>query len=496
MKSEEPRSSLKSLFYNRISVAGATLAFGSIGLFLLFFLVDVTSAQASPYISLIAYIIIPAFLILGLLLIVLGMLLEERRRIREAPAAVPPLPVIDLNNPEHLRGVWLFFSLAGIFLVLTALGSYKAYNYTDSVEFCGTLCHQVMKPEYTAYLTSPHARVRCVDCHVGPGTSWYIRTKLSGLYQVYATIANKYPRPVTSPVANLRPAKGTCEQCHWPRMFYGSQMKVVTNYGNDEKNTIRQIDLMMKTGGGDPATGPVTGIHWHMSIANNVSYISDEQRQNIWYVRLESRDGKVVREYTSSEKGGNGSVRTMDCIDCHNRPSHIFPPPTGSVDKALLAGRIDPELPFIRKQSVDALARSYPSSQEAIEQINSQIQSFYREKYPGILEDKGSSLGAALEEIDQICRDTKFPVMKVDWKTHPDNIGHKIFPGCFRCHDGNHRSESGETIRNDCDICHTIILQREGSAPLKAVPGQAFRHPADIGDLTRVKCSDCHTGGG
>ena len=179
--------------------------------------------------------------------------------------------------------------------MLSAAGSYRAYQFTDSVRFCGQLCHTVMKPEYTAYLQSPHARVACVDCHVGPGASWYVRSKLSGTYQVYAAVFHKYPRPIPTPVANLRPAQQTCEQCHWPRKFYGAQLKVFYHYADDEKNSPRQIRMLINTGGAEPTAGLPSGIHWHMNIANKITYIaSDAQRQVIPWVQAEDMQGKVT----------------------------------------------------------------------------------------------------------------------------------------------------------------------------------------------------------
>src|SRR5512146_2323022 len=201
-------------------VAGANIAF----------LVLLEAFRPNPYIGIFAYMILPGIMVLGLILIPIGMAWERRRRRKMAPSQVARFPRLDLNVPSQRSAVAFFFSFTAVFVSVSAVGSYRAYEFTDSVQFCGQLCHTVMTPEYTTYLKSPHARVACVDCHVGPGASWYVRSKLSGAYQVYAAIAKVYPRPIPTPVANLRPAQQTCEQCHWPRMFYGAQLKVFTHF--------------------------------------------------------------------------------------------------------------------------------------------------------------------------------------------------------------------------------------------------------------------------
>jgi nitrate/TMAO reductase-like tetraheme cytochrome c subunit len=446
--------------------------------------------------------VMPSFLILGLLLIALGMLVEWRMRRRRAPGAVPRFPRIDLNNPNQ-RGVFaMFVTFVALFVVLSAVGSYRAYEFTDSVEFCGELCHSVMHPEFTAYQASPHARVPCVECHVGAGATWYVRSKLSGARQVYATAFNKYPRPIPTPVANLRPAPETCEQCHWPKKFWGAQLKTFTHFSSDEKNTARQIRLLVKTGGGDPTTSPTAGIHWHMNIAVKIYYAaSDARRQVIPYIYAEDMQGRVT-EYMAKdasitlEQARKLPRRRMDCVDCHNRPTHIYQPPDRSVDDALFAKRLDPTLPFIKQQAVEVLTKSYSTSDEAMYGIATDLEKFYSNKYPQLLSSKQAEVRSAIAEVQRIFRTNTFPEMKLDWKTHANNIGHFYFAGCFRCHDGQHASADGKQVRKDCDLCHTIIGQEESGAPVMT-PARSmdFKHPVDLGDLTQVNCNDCHTGG-
>ncbi len=489
------------LIRNPVSLIGAALAVISAANVAFLIFIDYISARPSPYIGIFAYMILPGFMVLGLLLIPVGMWIERSRRRTRAPS-MPRYPRIDLNNPEQ-RGAFAFFvSFAVVFVALSAAGSYRAYEFTDSVQFCGQLCHTVMNPEYVAYTQSPHARVRCVDCHVGPGAGWYVRSKLSGAYQVYSVIFHKYPKPIPTPVASLRPAQETCEQCHWPRKFYGAQLKVFYHYGNDEKNTPRQIRMLINTGGGDPATGSPSGIHWHMNIANKITYIAtDEQRQVIPWVQVQDPSGRISVYQSKDTPLKSDQIATlprrrMDCVDCHNRPTHIYPSPDASVDEALVAKRIDATLPYVKAQAVEALSAGYKTTPEAGQAIATKMENFYNQKYPALAQEKQLEIRGAIAEVQRIYRTTIFPEMKVDWKVHPTNIGHFISPGCFRCHDGNHVSSDGKAIPKKCDICHTVIAEVESGQPVYgSTQGIGFKHPVDLGDLTQVNCADCHTGG-
>jgi len=487
---------------NPISLVGMALALVSLTNILFFFLIDVLEAKPSPYIGILAYMVGPAFLILGLLLIPAGIWLDQRRRQRQKGGESLRYLHIDFNEPSQRSAIIFFFSFTIVFIVMSVVGSYQAYEFTDSVQFCGQLCHSVMNPEFTAYQLSPHARVSCVDCHVGSGASWYVRSKLSGVRQVAAVTFNTFPRPIPTPVHNLRPAQETCEQCHWPRRFYGAQLKVFTHYANDEKNTPRQIRMLLKTGGGDPSTGAPSGIHWHMNISNEISYIAtDEKRQVIPYIRAKDMQGRITEYMAKDSQLSKDQIeklarRRMDCIDCHNRPTHIYVPPDRAVDESLLTGRLDASLPFLKQQAVTVLTNTYATTEAAMEGIATDLHKFYLTKYPEVDKNKQNSIRNAIAEVQRIYHTTTFPEMKLDWKTHPNNIGHFYFPGCFRCHDGQHLSSDGRMIRKDCGICHSILGQQEGVVTLISSDGVTFKHPVDIGDLSQVSCSDCHTGGG
>jgi nitrate/TMAO reductase-like tetraheme cytochrome c subunit len=474
------------------------IAFGN---FLFLFFLDLTSQHPNPYVGILAYMIAPAFLIAGLVLIPIGIWYDRRKRSQQPGEPVRYLR-IDFNDPSQRGALTFVFAFVVAFIGLSVVGSYRAYEFTDSVQFCGQLCHSVMAPEFTAYQLSPHARVGCVDCHVGTGATWYVKSKLSGARQVFATAFKTYPRPIPTPVHNLRPAAETCEQCHWPKKFYGAQLKVFTHYASDETNTPRQIRMLINTGGGDPATGAPEGIHWHMNIANEITYVaSDEQRQVIPYVHLKNLQGRVTEYFAKDSTLTKVQIATagkhrMDCVDCHNRPTHIYVPPDLSVDNSLLARRLDASLPYLKQQAVAALTADYATTDVAMQGIAKTIEGFYETKYPAQAKSKELEIRNAVEELQRIYRNTTFPEMKLNWKTHPNNIGHYHFNGCFRCHDGQHTSADGRVITKDCQICHSVLSQQEGGISTAAVQKVSFQHPIDLGDLTQVTCSDCHSGAG
>ena len=493
----EPRHGLRMLLRNPVSLAGIALAIVGLANIFLFFLIDVIAVKPSPYIGILAYMLSPAFFVLGLLLMLIGVLLERRKKV----VSTAFYPTIDLNDRTQRGAVVSFLTFLVVFVIVSAAGSYKAYEFSESVSFCGQLCHTVMSPEFTAYQLSPHARVACVDCHVGQGATWFVKSKLSGSRQVFAATFNTFPRPIPTPVHNLRPAQDTCEQCHWPKKFYGGQLKVFTHYANDEKNTMRQVRMLIKTGGGDPATGAPEGIHWHMNIANKIDYVAaDEKRQVIPYIHLQDQQGRVTEYYAkdstlSRDQIAKSPRHHMDCVDCHNRPTHIYVPPDLAVDQVLLSSRLDATLPFIKQQAVTVLTANYATTDAALQGIAKGIDDFYETKYPDVAKTRQLEIRNAVAEVQQIFKHTTFPEMKLNWQTHPNNLGHYYYSGCFRCHDGQHVSADGRVVSKECNQCHTMMSETEGVATTAATALPTFKHPVDIGDLTQVNCADCHTGG-
>jgi nitrate/TMAO reductase-like tetraheme cytochrome c subunit len=485
-----------SLLENWISLFGLIVAACSFFAFILLIAIDFQTGFTTPYLGILTYLVTPAVLTTGLVLGGIGVLVEHRRRQHLAPGEVPRHPRIDLNVRRHRNALMIVTVVSFVFLVTTGLGTYQAYHFTESVSFCGQTCHEVMQPEYVAYQNSAHARVTCVQCHIGPGAGWFVRSKLSGLYQVYATLANVYPQPIPTPIENLRPAQETCEQCHWPRKFFGNAERVNYHFLSDSANQPWTIRLLMKIGGGDPEHGPAGGIHWHMNISNRVDYIhTDSARQVIPWVRVTAPDGGVT-VYQSEEDSltaaqvDSAVPRLMDCMDCHNRPAHTFQAPARAVNVALGTGRLSLELPFIKQTAVGLLTAEYDSTAQALAAIDSSLTAQYGHAAP-------EQARQAVAEVQRIYRTNFFPEMKVSWRAYPNNLGHTIFPGCYRCHDGKHRSTDGRTITHTCTACHTIMGQGSGAAAETIAPeGIEFTHPVDIGEMWReVNCAVCHTGG-
>lgn len=484
-----------SLTRNTISSLGMLIALIALANLIFLIIVDSTAAHSNPYLGILAWLVAPGILCFGIAVFLLGIVLERRRRRRVAPGEVPQFPRIDFNVGRTRTIVSIVAILAVVFLTASVIGSYHVYEYTDSDAFCGTLCHSVMAPEYTAYKLSPHARVGCVNCHVGAGATWYVKSKLSGAYQVYSVLFKKYPRPIPTPVHNLRPAQETCEQCHWPEKFWGAQLKVFDHYQYDETNTPKQVKLLIKTGGGTLTSGFSAGIHSHMNIANEITYVStDDHRQQIPWVRMRDRKTGQVTEFRlegskiTDAQIAAGPKRVMDCVDCHNRPSHIYTSPDRSVDRAIAAGKLDPTLPFLKQQAVTLLAKDYKTTDEAKKAIANDLPAYYQKQYAALYVQKRGSVDNAVTTLQEVFASTRFPEMRVDWRTHPSNIGHMETLGCFRCHDDQHVSKDGRRISKDCNICHTLLPETGAAATAQ------FQHPVDLGDLRAVNCADCHTG--
>jgi len=494
---------MKKLFpnyvYNPITLTGAAIASLSFGLIVFLFVLDIFSSKENTYLGILTYIIIPSFLIIGLLLIAYGIFREKRREVKGIVRG-SYLPVIDLNDPKK-RAMFVTFALGTILLLLfSAFGSFKAYEYTETDEFCGTICHKVMEPEYTAYLDSPHSRVGCVGCHIGSGTNWYVKSKISGAYQVYSVLFNKYSRPIPTPVEALRPAEGTCEQCHTPALFYNEKKIDYTYYLSDEQNTKSNISMLLKIGGGKSELGSIEGIHWHVNPDNVISYIyTDKRRLVIPWVKVTSKNGKetIFKDRTFDVKKMNlnsENMRTMDCIDCHNRPSHIYHQPDKMINEMLTKNKIDETLPFIKSISVEALEDNYTTKEQALENIKQKIDDFYLTNYPDVYKSKKNEIQSSIEIIKNIYSRNYFPYMNANWKHFPDNIAHTYTPGCFRCHDGNHVSDDGKVISNDCNSCHKIISQTDNAGVTRVdLNGLKFQHPVELGEsIENHLCTDCH----
>jgi hypothetical protein len=466
---ERYRQRLQPIYFlgqNPITLVGAVVTTSTALTTIAFWFYDVLMpGPPHPYVGLLIFLILPGIFVFGLLLIPFGIWVRRRRlRLRgELPAI---FPAIDLGLPvvRHTLEYVAAATVLNLFIVGTA--SYRGVEYMDSTTFCGKTCHTVMDPEYTAYQNSPHAHVACVECHIGPGAGWFVKSKLSGLRQVVAVTFHTYSRPIPSPVKYLRPARETCEQCHWPQRFTGDKFLVNTSYKDDERNT-PQTDVLVLKVGGRTFAGSV-GIHGHhLADTARIRYIStDAERQTIPVVDYTDDHGKTT-EFVSTdakptkEQLDKGEHRVMDCVDCHNRPTHAFDLPENAVDKQMSLGLISPDLPYIRKKAVEVLKVSYTTRDVAKQSIPAEIDKFYQANYPAIYQAHHVLIEQAGAEVARIYLRNIFPDMRVTWGTHPNNIGHNDSLGCFRCHDGSHASADGQTITNDCSACHQVLASGE-----------------------------------
>ena len=449
------------LIRSPISVVGMVLTTISAVLFLVVFLADLFGWHTNPYLGIVFFLVLPGVFLFGLALIPFGAWIERRRRARGRAPSEVHWPRIDLNDPAQRTTAVIVFVVTMANIVIVSLAAYRGVEYMDSPQFCGQVCHTVMKPEFTAYQDGPHSRVTCVQCHIGPGASWFAKSKISGARQVLAVSFHTYSRPIPSPVQNLRPARDTCEQCHWPEKFHGDKVRRIYEFAADEKNTESVTVMQVHVGGGSERLGIAQGIHWHMNVANEVEYIAtDDKRQVIPWVRVKDRFGNV-REFSAEgvtpEQLAKGERRRMDCMDCHNRPSHpMAATPERAVDELIARGVIPRTLPFVRREAVKALKVTYPTQEAAGEGISRTLRDFYRSQYPQAYMSQRPDVEKAVQATETVYRRNVFPEMNVQFGTYPNNIGHMDFPGCFRCHDDNHKSKEGKAIGQDCESCHKI----------------------------------------
>ena len=497
------KPSFPAVFQNPLSAIGFLTAVVALGIGAALLAVHYLEDRHNPYFGIFLFLVVPAFLLVGILLIPLGAWRERRRR-RRGDVDARRWPAIDLNLGPHRTVAALFLVGAVLVIIFSGVASYSAYHYTESVAFCGETCHEVMEPEHTTYKNSPHARVACAECHIGSGADWFVKSKISGAYQVYAVLRGNFPRPVPTPIESLRPARQTCEQCHWPGKVFGSTLKRFRHSLYDEASTEWPIDVLIKTGGNEPASGEESGIHWHMNLGVEVDYVArDSGRQEIPWVQVRDLATGRTAVYQDREKPltaeelAASSPRRMDCVDCHNRPSHIYPSPDEAIDLAFRDGSLPRSLPSIKEHAVEAMAVEYATRTDAMDGIASRIADAYRKEHAEVWEQDRAKVDHAILRVQKAYGESIFPEMKTSWVAHPDNLGHFVSKGCMRCHDGNHVSESGVVLSNDCRTCHTILAQGSGErrAIANSSAGLDFDHPEDIGDMWQeTGCWECHTG--
>ncbi|MFA9389686.1 MAG: cytochrome c3 family protein [Prolixibacteraceae bacterium] len=493
---------LPDSYHNRISYIGTIIASVSLLLIFFVFLISYFLEAGGNYIGLLLYMALPAMLFFGLILIPVGMLIRIRQIKRSVEVLEQSRLTIDFNNPQHRNAAIVFTIGTVVFLILTSIGSYEAIHYTESTKFCGTLCHRVMEPEYVTYQNSAHAHVNCVECHVGAGADYYVKSKLSGLYQVYSVLFKKFPTPIPTPVTSLRPARETCEQCHWPDKFYPNRIRSEIHYLADSANTEWDISYRMKIGPTHSSLGNSEGIHWHINKNVKIEYIeADPTREMLsWvrYINLETGDTTLYQDTESpfDEESIAGAIpRTMDCMDCHNRPSHQYKTPQDYFDNAMAKGDILSDLPEMKKIAMQLLNGVYNDKDTALFRITAGVNEFYNDNYPDVAAERGADIDKSIAGILKAFAENNFPYMKANWDSYPNHLGHVENNGCFRCHDDKHVVDNGRTISKDCNLCHTILQQGTNDNLMNANIDAAlvFKHPVDVqGGELEYLCTDCH----
>jgi nitrate/TMAO reductase-like tetraheme cytochrome c subunit len=458
-----------ALFFgnNPISLAGGAITTASGVTMIGYWLVEFFGRpNDNPYLGIIFFLILPALFIAGLMLIPVGVFLR-RKMLQKAGQIPAEFPKIDLNDRMFRHGLDIVLVATIVNLLVVSMASYRGAAYMDSPQFCGQSCH-VMHPEYTAYKISAHSHVACVECHIGSGASSYFAAKVNGTKQLIEVAFDRYPTPIESPVKSLRPARDICEACHTPARFIGEKLLVKSTFADDEKNTETQTVLVLHLGGRD-SLSHLTGIHGvHLG---HIEYIAtDPTRTTIPWVQKRNDDGSET-VFAASANGNavpQGERRVMDCIDCHNRAAHTFVTAEDALNRAMAEGAVSPELPWVHKEGLELLKATYVSEEEAGTKIPAQLQDFYRTQHPEVLPAKTALIKAAGEELVTLYSQNVFPYMKVTWGTHPNHIGHMSYPGCFRCHDGDHSAKDGKSITQDCAACHNLLVQDEAKPKVLA----------------------------
>ena len=456
-------ASRASLARHPLAVAGAVLTTVSAVVFMALVVAVLFGLFDHPYAGLVVFVLVPAFFVLGLLLIPLGMWLEVRR-LRNYPDAIRAWPVLDLRQPHTRRTILAVIALTAVNIVIVSLAGKGAIHYMESPTFCGQTCHLPMTPQFTAWQSAPHSNVTCTQCHVGEGAKALVRSKMAGTRQLYHVITNQIPKPIPG-VADMRPALETCGHCHWAGRDLGDVIKVKREYADDDANSETETILQMLVGGPGRPTSSGRAIHWHADPNVRIEFVhTDHERQKIPLVRMIGKDGSI-KEYkaegATDDEIARGERRVMDCIDCHNVPAHrIAPTAEGAIDAAIAEGSISRGLPFVRRESIRLVKADYPTREQGLEEIDRGVRAFYSGK-DGV---DDAALVRTIAAVKNVYGRNVFPSMKVTFGVYPDNLGHIDSPGCARCHDGRTASD-GSKINDDCEYCHKQIERPSGGRP-------------------------------
>nr|MBN2276598.1 NapC/NirT family cytochrome c [candidate division Zixibacteria bacterium] len=465
---------IRGLTVNWCGRAGVILTTSAFIIFILLEAARMVGLLTNAYVGLITYLLFPALFIIGLLLIPVGWRIYRKktgRRTREL--------LSERFDPEAnqagMAGSGVFRTIAILTLInILFMGgaSVQMLHFMDRPNFCGTACHSVMNPEWVTYQDSPHARVRCVECHVGEGIGAAIDAKLNGVWQMISVTFNLYERPIPTPVHNLRPARETCEKCHWPDKFYGNRLKTIFKYDHDENSTPCYTTLALKVDAG--LKNKKAGIHWHTSETNEVHYASvDDKRKDMIWVGVLRPDGSYHRYFNDNLKDAPvsyGNIRTLDCVDCHNRATHIYEDPEKALDDRMRLGLFNVSWPYFKREALTAITRNYATQKAALRGIADHLEGFYSRAYPQKYGSGRVSLDTNIIVLREIYRRNIHERMNIKWGSYANNIGHRGNGGCFRCHNDELRDDSGRTISFDCALCHSVLANNESNPFYYLIP--------------------------
>ncbi len=452
----------------KVSMVGAIIVSILLPVLIVSAIFDILGLIDNPYFGFLLYVVMAPLLLLGVLLIIVGAIFFQSKE--EIGIFTVEYLKEQLTRPGRYTRIrrLIYFTVALTLLLVFIVGlvSYSSFTYTTSSRFCGQFCHTVMEPQYTAYKNSPHSRVACVQCHLGKDASLSERSRFTGLKQLFSVATNSYPRPILPPIKALRPGRATCEQCHLPDKFHGSRLYSKEHFLPDEQNTRVTTMILMKVGSGDMQGRKANGVHWHVSGARQLQYRTmDKEQTDIVEVRqiekgkkdiVYTRTADPVELSSGSPRTGTGELRTMDCIDCHNRPTHIFLSANEALDQKIKQQVIPAYLPFIKRQALAVITKTYDSREKARLEISRTLQDWYQEHYPELIQENPDILTRAVQGTIAAYEENVFSDMNVTWGIYSNNLGHKDDSGCFRCHGRLQEEKSGRVISNDCTLCHIL----------------------------------------
>ncbi len=449
-------------------------------LFVVLFLLDSLGWFANPYVGLVLFVALPLGFVAGLALIPLGNALHARG------GAAFVWPLLNLNDDRHRAVALIVLVATALNLVIVTMATSGALHYMETVSFCGQVCHSVMEPQFVAYQHAPHSRVPCVSCHVGSGARAVVRSKLNGTRQLVGIMTGRYSRPIPSPAGDMRTAQETCAACHWAEMPHGEKIVTIREFAEDEASTESVARLTMHVGPGPaaplipapvPGSAPAQiesdaapagrGIHWHARSDTVIEYVAlDEQQQDIPLVVLHGENGQSTEfrvDALDAAAVAAAPRHRMDCLDCHNRPSHTFAASAEkAVDAALAAGRVSRSVPFAKRELVAALKAPYENRDAAARGIGARLQKVASAVTPSLAAKDVEGFVSVGQDLYAM---NVFPGMAVTWGTYPNELGHTATAGCFRCHDDKHKAPDGRVIRQDCELCHDVSFGESSGAP-------------------------------